>query len=294
MDDGLNGEFSLIYNGAGDPHTVKYLAQGLKTGLPYRFKVKALNINGAGPESNTVTIYACLKPSGLLPPKRLSTTATSITIIWTEPNAEGCPITGFNIFRDSGNSDALSVDVDASAVHNKPSLRQYEVGKVAALTNKGKVYRFKIRAYNNAYWTDSEPLLAVLASVPDTPTSAPVSNASITNESRIQINYGPQPASENGGSPITSYELQVDNAKGGDFKNLIGGDSTGASLETTYLYEVGIKSGDIYRFRYRSKNVNGWSSFSTITYIRAATVPERPAKPIFNTATATSITLDFN
>jgi len=88
------------------------------------------------------------------------------------------------------------------------------------LTAKGSVYRFKIRAYNNAYWTDSEPLLAVLASVPDTPSSGPVSDAAITNETRIKINYGPQAASENGGSPILSYELQVDNGKGGDFKCL--------------------------------------------------------------------------
>jgi hypothetical protein len=72
MDDGLNGEYSLIYDGAGDPHTVKYLAQGLVIGLPYRFKVKALNINGGGPESNIVTIYACLKPSSMLPPTRIS------------------------------------------------------------------------------------------------------------------------------------------------------------------------------------------------------------------------------
>lgn len=49
----------------------------------------------------------------------------------------------------------------------------------------------------------------------------------------------------------------------------------------------------MYRFRYRSKNINGWSSYSPITYITAATVPVRPPTPIFSTATANSITIDL-
>lgn len=88
--------------------------------------------------------------------------------------------------------------------------------------------------------------------------------------------------------------MQVDNGIGGDFNSLIGGDVGGNTVATTFLYEVGVQSGEIYRFQYRSKNVNGWGEFSVISFIRAATVPERPLKPTFNTATSTSITLDFN
>lgn len=47
----------------------------------------------------------------------------------------------------------------------------------------------------------------------------------------------------------------------------------------------------MYRFRYRSKNINGYSNWSPITYVRAATVPSRPPAPEFKTATATSITI---
>ncbi|WP_210131933.1 hypothetical protein [Staphylococcus sp. GDK8D30P] len=49
----------------------------------------------------------------------------------------------------------------------------------------------------------------------------------------------------------------------------------------------------MYRFRYRSQNINGWSEFSPITYIRASTVPIRPPAPLFSTATASSITLNL-
>lgn len=46
MDDGYNGEFSIIYDGSEYPNTLSYIAQNLTTGLPYRFYVVAVNING--------------------------------------------------------------------------------------------------------------------------------------------------------------------------------------------------------------------------------------------------------
>ena len=49
----------------------------------------------------------------------------------------------------------------------------------------------------------------------------------------------------------------------------------------------------MYRFRYRSSNINGWSAYSPITYIKAATVPARPPAPTFLDANSTSITLNL-
>jgi hypothetical protein len=68
---------------------------------------------------------------------------------------------------------------------------------------------------------------------------------------------------------------------------------TSDSLETTYTKAYNITQGTMYRFRYRCRNVNGWSSYSPITYIAAATIPVRPPAPVFSTATATSITLNL-
>jgi hypothetical protein len=47
----------------------------------------------------------------------------------------------------------------------------------------------------------------------------------------------------------------------------------------------------MYRFRYRSRNINGNSSWSPVVYIKAATMPSRPRAPVFKTATSTSVTL---
>ena len=84
----------------------------------------------------------------------------------------------------------------------------------------------------------------------------------------------------------------MDNGNGGDYMSLIGGTSN--SLETTYTIQTGIIAGTMYRFRYRSKNSNGFSAFSPVTYITAAAVPSRPPAPTFVTATATSITISVS
>lgn len=95
--------------------------------------------------------------------------------------------------RDSGNSDPLSITVDPALVNNKPSLRDYTV---TGLTNIGSVYRFKIKAHNNAGSSESSGMLHVtLAAVPDRPTTGPISDALVTNENRIKVSFGPLPDS---------------------------------------------------------------------------------------------------
>lgn len=148
----------------------QFVAQNLITGLPYRFKVVALNINGASPDSAISIIYACLMPSNVSTPTKVTTTTTSITIAWTQPNTNGCPLNGFEIYRDTGNNDNLSINVDPSNIQNRPSLRQYTINSLAPASN---TFRFKIRAYNNAGYTDSKPLSVVLSAVPDTPLTGP-------------------------------------------------------------------------------------------------------------------------
>jgi len=54
-----------------------------------------------------------------------------------------------------------------------------------------------------------------------------------------------------------------------------------------------ITSGGIYRLTFRAKNINGWSLFSPISNIKAATKPQRPPAPTFYSATSTSVTINM-
>jgi len=50
-------------------------------------------------------------------------------------------------------------------------------------------------------------LSVVLSAIPDTPLVGPLSDTTATDNTRIKVFFGPQLASENGGSDILSYEL---------------------------------------------------------------------------------------
>mmetsp|Transcript_23478 Transcript_23478/g.36173 ORF Transcript_23478/g.36173 Transcript_23478/m.36173 type:complete len:145 (-) Transcript_23478:13-447(-) len=89
-----------------------------------------------------------------------------------------------------------------------------------------------------------------------------------------------------------SYELEMDDGEGGDFVSLVGGDSSGGdSLATTWTTSSNISEGVLYRFRYRARNVNGWSDYSPITYLKAATVPARPSAPSLVSVDSTQVTI---
>ena len=130
IDDGRNGDFHLIYDGTGNFYKLSFAATGLETGLPYRFYVRALNINGGSELSDFTTIFACVRPSENGKPFKIDTTKTTITLGWNEPVSEGCPLTSFSIFRDNGVAsvqEAIDIEVDPVIVNEKPSLREYVV-----------------------------------------------------------------------------------------------------------------------------------------------------------------------
>lgn len=52
-------------------------------------------------------------------------------------------------------------------------------------------FRIKIRAFNGAGFTDSRPLSVVLSAVPDKPSTGPSSDATVTDNTKIKVNYGP-------------------------------------------------------------------------------------------------------
>ena len=71
----------------------------------------------------------------------------------------------------------------------------------------------------------------MLASVPAQPTDIPVSDNTITSDTQIKVSYA-NPPPDNGGSPIISYELQMDDGTTGVYRSIVGFDTN--SLLTTY------------------------------------------------------------
>jgi hypothetical protein len=133
----------------------------------------------------------------------------------------------------------------------------------------------------------------MLASVPEKPTDTPVEDTTVTTGGSIKVTYG-SPVPNNGGTPIISYELQIDDGRSGLFKSVNGYSADSMLLEFT-IKETDIMKGTQHRIRYRSKNVIGWGAFSDETTVLAASKPNAPPKPVFDRyETANSGTLYIN
>mmetsp|Transcript_29133 Transcript_29133/g.28186 ORF Transcript_29133/g.28186 Transcript_29133/m.28186 type:complete len:201 (+) Transcript_29133:1094-1696(+) len=119
---------------------------------------------------------------------------------------------------------------------------------------------------------ESDPML--VAGVPDQPLSGPTRGAS-TSSTLIEVDIAAV-AGDNG-SPITSYDIQIDDGMGGAFVELQG--LTIPSLLLTATKSSGVTKAFLYRVKYRAKNDIGYGEYSDVTYILAASIPDASIPP---------------
>lgn len=138
----------------------------------------------------------------------------SVTLAFDTPSDDGgSPITGYEVSVDDGEWISLAGD-----------------GKVDGLTN-GTEYGFVVRAVNDAgAGSASEPVEATPATTPEAP-----SNVTATRgDSSVTLTF--DAPSDDGGSPITGYEVSVDE---GEWTPLPEGGTIGELTNgTTYTFAV--------------------------------------------------------
>lgn len=128
----------------------------------------------------------------------------------------------------------------------------------------------------------------VLAGIPSKPTDVPINHPAVTSDKTIKVTFANPPPNDNG-SPILSYELQMDDGVSGDFTSLVGYSSF--SLLTQFTVMENIIKGRHHRFRYRAFNSVGWGDFSEEAAILAAKVPTTPARPNFVSYSLDALTI---
>jgi hypothetical protein len=84
--------------------------------------------------------------------------------------------------------------------------------------------------------------------------------------------------------PTITYELQMDDGYSGPYKTVHGGDQD-YRLELYSIITDGIYPNRQYRFRYRGKNVAGYSGWSPVTYLSASDIPSTPLIPTLDAET---------
>jgi hypothetical protein len=328
MDDGAGGEFSLVFTGAGYPELTEHTAASpsVLTGQRYRFYLVAENHVGLSPSPSAIAAFrACQAPAGLEPPERVATTQSTVTLAWSPPGDDGgCALTGYAILM--GDEAAATPDgvpysaVHAAEVQDRPSLSSFTVS-LSAPTSVGTTLRFKLSAFNQGGFstTSARSLRVVLATVPDAPAAAAARDSAVTSATVLKVTYAAPPG--DGGSPITGYEVQMDDGVGGGFHTVAGGDGAGYLKEYFIAHGGGacaytapcevalagygldgaqyselvaslvLVKGLTYRLRYRAANAIGWSGWSPVGHVQAAREPAAPPAPEIVAASATSVTV---
>jgi hypothetical protein len=76
-----------------------------------------------------------------------------------------------------------------------------------------------------------------------------------------------------GGSPITSYYIQFDDLSNGvDWLELQG--FTTFTTDTQYL-KTSLLTNKVYQFRYKARNIFGWSDWSPVGLIKTIRIPDQ-------------------
>ena len=125
---------------SGSPPATSKTITGLTTGTSYRFTVRAINPNGAGPESTQSNIVTPSGPVVPVAPTSVSAVGASqaARVSWTAPSSDGdSPITGQTVTPYVGGAAQDPVQVGPTATSTT----------ISGLTN-GTSYTFKVTATN--------------------------------------------------------------------------------------------------------------------------------------------------
>ena len=289
MAEGSGGIFSLVYTTPSESIT-SYSASGLTPGQLYRFKVSAVNYNGEGESSPIASIYACEPVQGISAPKYVSATSTTMVVSWEEPSFDGgCPVKSYALFIDNGITGVPTTEVNTANdanIRNKPTLRQATIDPLLP-ANLGTDYTLKLQVITELGTYESELVTIRFAIVPPKPSAAPVEDSS-TDSTKVAVTYS---SSDTGGSPILGYNLQYRAGLSGGFTDLIS--SNTESMVTAYTL-TNVDVGQTYYFRFRVKNMYGWSEYSDEGTAIASEKPGSVNPPTVASFSSTSITLNLD
>jgi hypothetical protein len=157
--------------------------------------------------SDALSTYSCIAPTQPKKPFRADGTKTTILIKWTSPSDDGgCPILGYKLYRDSGDSVSdINIQIEPSYFDGKPFLNSYNLQLTSADT--GKMYRFQVLAFNYEGFQISNTGTFIIATIPDKPLTNPVLDVSQSDGERLKVSIGEFVTSQNGGADIVSYEI---------------------------------------------------------------------------------------
>lgn len=190
------------------------ITKGIEKGKTYSFRYRAINAVGPGPWSVITELTAATIALQPPIPKYISSTSTSITLLFDlSPDNGGSKVIRYRLRRDGGDL-STAVDIDVTGYDGLSSIYT-----VTGLTS-GKKYRFEYYAYNAfGYSLPSETLTIAASPLPDAP-NAPYVDWSLSSKTSLHIFWD---AVIDPPAPILGYILHMDDGRGGQFSKIYDG-----------------------------------------------------------------------
>ncbi len=216
---------------------------GLTNGNTYYFVVEAVNAVGKSVPSNEAHATPSGPPSA---PRNLAAASgnTQITLTWNTPfNNGGSPITGYDIYESAtaGGENYANPPASTTAFGTNTVT-------ITGLTN-GTAYYFTVEAVNAA--GNSVPSNEAHATPAPTAPAAPTALTATPGNGQVVLNW--TAPTDNGGDPISGYDVYQGNYPGGEGNTpvaTVGGGTTTATI-------TGLTGGNTYYFVVEAVNAVG-------------------------------------
>jgi hypothetical protein len=288
-----SGSYSILVANTGSQSVTYYSHTGLTSGNTYTYKISAINSIGTSNPSSEVSATPSSSSTGTLPgaPTNLVGVAASPTqanLSWTAPaNSGGYPITGYKIeYRIGSGSYTTLVD---NTQNTNPTYSH-----TGLTTNQVYLYRvYTVTAFGTSAQPSNEVVVQPTSSSALTAPGSPT-GLGATAVSPTQVNLSWTAPSNNGGSPITGYKIEVKSGSG-SYSNLV---SNTGNTATTYSH-TGLTTGTTYTYRVSAINSIGTSSASsetsaTPTSSSSSSVPSAPTGLVATASSATQVNLSWS
>ena len=268
--------------------TTTYAHTGLSPNTTRHYRVRAINSAGTGAASNTVNATTS-PPAATAPgaPTQLMATASGPTIInlsWTTPsNTGGADITGYRIEVSPNGTDTWTNLV----ANTRATTTTYAHRNLLATTTR----HYRVRAINSVNPgapSNVANATTAAATAPGAPTGL-----TATAEGQTIINLSWTAPTDNGGAPITGYQIEVSPNGTSNWSDL---EANTPATATTYAH-TGLSAGVTRHYRVRAINSVGPGAVSATrsatTNTPNATVPDAPSQLTATAAGRTIINLSW-
>uniref|UniRef100_A0A7S0A7G0 Fibronectin type-III domain-containing protein n=1 Tax=Pyrodinium bahamense TaxID=73915 RepID=A0A7S0A7G0_9DINO len=275
MNNGLGGTI-WYHTTVEDTSQRWFTATGLVTNREHLVQVTVVSAVTESERSSTLAVRSCGAPGTPDAPVRKSSTSTSITVEWSAPEDNGCPMTGYRIYLDENGDDVADQEIHPGAGDDTnpidPSLDPTVLEVQKTGLNTGQEYGFQVRAYNARGSTYSVWSTIKAASEPlqmDPPTALIMSSTSTS----IMLKWI---LPDLQGGTAVGYKV---------FRNNGVGTTISPTPDTTCQMEFnpapqqcmvsGLTPGEDYLFQMLTINDIGEGPLSITTSLKSATVPAR-------------------